>query len=269
MFRIKQAVAVGTTVVLAVALAGCGGDSEADRMAVETAVRSTTQALTEGNVAGLADLMTDRALREEFEVSRAEFITMPGEAFAFPVAVQSFGNTEVDGDEATSEVVVSLNDTWLSGVKLHLAKDKGAWKIDRGFESDRYEFTLPGVTPVEVEMKDFAYIYDPSDLSGPVQAFKLRNTGSQEHEAVLLRVTLDGTTADIVDAAMNVEGDELPEGMEFIAAASAEAGETSDLVLKNQLSPGRYLFMCFFEDTTDAGHIHLERGMVADFMVSG
>jgi hypothetical protein len=269
MFRTNKLAAAITAGALAMTLAGCGGGSDADRTEVENTVRSTTQALSAGNVAGLADLMTDRALLEEFEASRAEFVAMPGDAFAFPVAVHSFGRTDVDGDTATSEVIVSLNDSWLSGVKLHLAKENGTWKIDRAFESDRYDFSLPGITPIEVEMKEFAYIYDPADFSGDIRAFELRNTGSQEHEAALLRVTRQGTTAEIVDVALNTEGDELPEGFEFVAAASALPGETTDLVLKDTLAPGRYLFMCFFEDETDAGHNHLEKGMVADFTVSG
>lgn len=265
MRRMKVA-AIGAIVVALVAT-GCGNDSEADRTAVEETVTKTAQAFSTGDVPNLANLMTDRALLEEFEVSRADFMAMPGEAFAIPVQIFDFGKTDVDGNTATSEVVFTLMDSWLSGATVHLAKEEGVWRVDRGIESEAYNFTLPGVTPVKVEMKDFAYIYDPGDFnSGNVRSFELINSGTQEHEAVLLKIDRDGTTAEIVDIAMNA-GDDLPEGFEFIAAASAAPGETTTLAFKDELPPGRYVFMCFFEDETDPGHTHLEHGMVADFTV--
>ncbi len=267
--RGRVTLSIGIGVLVGLTMAGCTSEapSTAETEQIHGVVESVAQAFSLGDIPGYAAGFTDAGLLDDQELPRAEFLKMdPAEFGGLPVKITEWGETIVDGDKATAEVVMEIGDTWINGYTLHLLKQDELWRLDAGVESDTYSFPLPdGVTPVDVELIDFGFEFD--DITEAPQAFDLRNNGEQEHEAVLFRLDEAHNAAALVDLVLSSEGPEGPEGVEFIAAASALPGEDARLLLKQPLLPGEYAFMCFIDDTTDPGHIHLEKGMVKTFTV--
>ncbi len=259
-----------TSILIALTFSAC---TQQETTPIETeqihgVVETVAQAFTIGDIPTYAAGFTDAGLLDDQEVARDEFLKMdPAEFGGLPVKITDWGKTVVEGDTATAEVVMEIGDTWINGYTLHLQKQDDLWLIDAGVESDAYSFPLPdGVTPIAMELIDFAFEVD--EITQAPQAFDVHNSGEQPHEAVLFRLSEEKTPVELVDLVLASEGPEGPEGVEFVAAVSVEPGEDARLLLKQPLAPGHYAFMCFFDDTTDPGHIHLEKGMVETFTVT-
>ncbi len=121
-----------------------------------------------------------------------------------------------------------------------------------------------GVTPVEVDLDDFSFTYDTAAIAEAEQlAFRADNVGEQEHEISLARIPAD---ADIDELLMS---EAEPEGVEFLGGATAEPGDSANLVFVEPLGPGRYVMVCFLPDTSEGedGQPHALLGMVSEFTI--
>ena len=216
-----------------------------------------------GIMAGRADVedQSPEGLRAGFDASSLWWIMLPNDE----LVIRKIGDITVDGDTATAEVEASSREregdapaSIIFGVRATLLLDDGVWKIDEE------KFTSPdlpdGVTTVHLDAKEFAFEFDPSLITSGNIAFEMANTGAQQHQIVIEQVPKDFD----VEAALMSE-DEL-EGTKHIGSTPPlEPGETRDIVFTNKLPAGRYVMLCFMQDTD--GTQHALKGMWSEFTI--
>ncbi len=261
----KGRVALLVGLLLTLVAVGCSPTTEAELSAINALVQHVSDSFSSGDVTGYAADFTDAGLLEDQDMSREEFLQLTSEEFGgLPVKVLEIAEPNIDGDRATVDVTLELGGTWISAYEFHLLKEEGSWRINESIEKYPLAVDLPaGVQPLAVDLLEFAFDYEaPSE---PVQAFRLANIGEQDHEAVLFRLTEELSPGDLTELLLSSEGE--PEGVEFVAATVVEAGDSATLLLTEPLAPAHYAFVCFFDDTADPGHIHLEKGMVSTFLI--
>jgi hypothetical protein len=140
----------------------------------------------------------------------------------------------------------------------------GHWKIDS---------SLPGAVPipsgtraVDIDLREFAFVYDESAVTSGNFGFSYENIGAQTHEIAVVKLVGDTT---LEQALMSEE--EEPAGIEFIGVvAPIEPGQSGTLVFTQPLGPGNYALVCFFPDTSsEEGIPHAFLGMTSEFTVGG
>lgn len=171
---------------------------------------------------------------------------------------------DVSGDTATaivsSEDQDSSSESW---VEAHLVKQDNTWKVDE-LETTAALEKPDGANTVDVTLKDFAFDFDSSAIkSGAPLVIHGKNAGKQAHMLYLARVPEDANLEELL------QSEDTPPGVTNIANSFIWApGGEGDLVVNDNLEPGRYVMLCFLPDTDDPqGTPHFMKGMQADFEV--
>jgi hypothetical protein len=187
-------VATAGAVVLAVALAACGGNdgTEEDEEDITAAIEFATAS---GDPAACTEVQTQRFLEQVGDETEGEAAVRECEKNAAdPIAKSiSVSNIEVDGDSATAEGAISgaLFDGQTFAIAL--VKEGGQWKLDEatgfvGFDRDTMltslerEFTADPETPpqaAECVVKQFSQLSDQE-----IQDYFLGRADPQAEEAI-------------------------------------------------------------------------------------
>ena len=101
-----------------------------------------------------------------------------------------------------------------------------------------------GVTTVDVDLTEFALLYDPSTVTDGNVGFSLENVGEQEHEFFLIKARKGPQLFELPEL---IGTDQL----ELFGGAEVEPGKVQNLVFAAELSPGRYAVVCFLPDVND------------------
>ncbi len=249
-------------VVLGMLAVACGDDGDKP----EDAVRDVAKAYNDKDVDQFLAFFTDDgiaasfdgATREEAQQSLGEFIGEP------PLTIRKITKIEKSGDNATVDLEAG-NGVVLENDRFELVKDGGKWKVDGG----EFAMSAPpipsGAAVVNVRLQDFSFAFNEADITGGNIAFRVENTGRQEHELAIIKAN-DKVG---VDELLNPEGipDSEFEGDGDIGGSGPwQPGETGNVVFTEPLEPGRYVFMCFVSDEA-SGKDHSQLGMATEFSV--
>jgi hypothetical protein len=220
----------------------------------------------------LSRFFTDAGFQTEFQVSKAEAKAHPDEVFQGPVSFHSISDVQVTGSIATSTMSLGIG---APGTAQVLQYEHDSWVLDAGLwrvaASQPIDTPLPtsGVTIVNVQLVNFAFNFNKSLTSSGNIAFHFANAGTEEHEAVLVKLNTDKSLDAIANDLLQGGPDAPPPPYaEFIAGNSAVPGGEFNYVFTQPLSPGRYAFFCFENDPA-SGLPHVALGMRADFTVGG
>lgn len=108
-----------------------------------------------------------------------------------------------------------------------------------------------------IEMRDFSFVV--SEIASGRQMIQLSNTGSEDHEAVIFRVH-DDKTLDDVRAFLQKEDSEEPPPADYVGGMMLSPGKTA--YFDEELTPGRYVLVCFLPSAPNGGAAHHELGMI-------
>lgn len=265
----------------AMASAACGDDDDAT--ATPTAAPTVAGTPTPNpDVADIVDVMTKLATTDGATITDAEtdyylghvtdtflqdFGTADSAACAADIANcvgDPLPNVTIDeeGVEVTgdSAILVMNSDNGSFGIKM--AKEGGIWKANGVFVPDD---DVSGKTVIDMSLVDFGFDYDMTDaaVTGGDFALHIKNDGQQAHEVVL--VPLGEDTRPLEEILQDQAFSPNPVFVKLPFAPGSEA----DVAVPEALAPGRYAFVCFFPDTTDAeGTPHAFKGMTSEFNVT-
>ncbi|MCA1598983.1 MAG: hypothetical protein LC769_08175 [Chloroflexi bacterium] len=125
--------------------------------------------------------------------------------------------------------------------------------------------TSEPMTTVAVQLKDFKFAQFPQHLNAGMTTFKLTNPSPMAHEMALIKL-LQGKTIDDVKKALSNPGPPPAWALTEGGMDSMSPQTTGWLTLN--LTPGRYVAVCFMPDTTKHGEPHAAEGMITAFSVS-
>jgi hypothetical protein len=111
-------------------------------------------------------------------------------------------------------------------------------------------------------LSDYTFTVSPAITPGQ-HMFRVTNSATQPHEAVLVKLAPGKTGADMLTWASKMSG---PPPGQFLSALSPMSPGGYAYFPVN-LEPGSYSWMCFVSDAKD-GKAHVVHGMVKDFKVS-
>ncbi len=257
MFKIRHHMVMLLALVLVatLALGACGGDDRKDD--VEDAVRAAVDAWNQRDVEGFLAHFTDKGFQESFDSTKEEGQQSLPEFIGNPsMTVRKLSNTKVSGNTATTEAELTFG-LAIDASRFPMVKEGDVWKIDG---EEPLSTAIPsGVTAVDVQLAEFAFVYNPAEAAGGNAAFKLDNIGQQEHELFIARAPEGPPLMELLEAV---------EELELIGGIQVEPGKQRNLVLTEVLSPGRYAVVCFLPDVNDPeGTPHAFKGMVSEFTV--
>jgi hypothetical protein len=237
--------------------------ADGDAADVEQTIRDAIAAWNAKDVNELVTHFTDAGLissfSEDTEQPREEIIAGLGEFIGTETIEVRELTADVSGATATADV------TWTFGralerVAFGLVDEAGTWKIN---SEEQQAVEIPaGVTPVNVDLNEFAFAFISSDVTGETLAFQANNVGEQQHELGLAKIPADADIQTLLTTEEDVPGFEFLGGVGPI-----EPGEDAAIVLVEPLEPGRYAMVCFLPDTAEGpdGTPHALKGMVAEF----
>jgi len=251
----------------------CGGDGDNDKEAIEDVIRAQAKAWNDQDFDAYKALHTEAGLKAEL-ADAEDPDTEAGLREAFELftedknVIDKIGDIKVDGDKATAYVEAyqeAREDpafaTIVLGVNASFVKDGEDWKVDA------LEFASPekpgGVTSVHVDANEFAFGFNPEDITSGKVSFEVANVGKQPHHFALSQVPDDFD----IEAALQSEED--PEGLVYIGSTPPwDPGKTYNIVFTADLEPGRYVMVCFMPDTDDPeGTEHALKGMYKEFRI--
>lgn len=132
------------------------------------------------------------------------------------------------------------------------------WKVD---SSSAMATEAPAdAGTIKLTIDDTGFTFDPTEVVSGNVVVQVENTGSNPHEALILRVPAEVSTADILSSPTGI-----PDGVTFIGQATIPAGESGTIVLKD-LRPGTYTVVDLLPDS--AGMPNLSNGMITTFEVT-
>jgi len=261
-WRIAVTLALALTALSTVALACGGGEGSAeDREEVEDTVRTLAGYGAE-DVDAFLEGVTDNVLENFFGFTREECKDNAQDCVGDPSESTSLAKTKVSGDTATTEGTFSFEgdeETFL----LSLVRVDGKWKLD-GLKNVPQE--IPGgVKKVDLELNEFAFGFNASEITDGNFAFVAKNIGKQNHQVGVLKIPAD---LDIQEFIQSEEEEEI-EGIEDIAfTLPFPPGDEANVVFDQPLEPGRYALLCFVPDKDDPEKTpHALKGMYRDFTV--
>lgn len=263
-WRIPVILAIALTVLAGVALAcgGGGGGSAEDKQAVEQTVRDVA-GYGAGDVDAFLERVTDNFLESFAGFTREECRDNAQDCVGDPSEVASLENTKVSGDTATTEG--TFNGGEEGGEETFLisfVRVDGEWKVD-GLGNVPQE--IPGgVKKVNLELNEFAFGFNASEITDGNFAFAAKNVGKQNHQVGVLKVPADADIQELIQS----EEEEIP-GVEDIAfTLPFPPGDEVNVVFDQPLEPGRYALLCFVPDSEDPeGTPHALKGMTAEFTI--
>jgi hypothetical protein len=255
-----------TGIIAAVLLvAGAIGLSSSPRDAAaqeEAAIQATVQAIENAansrDVGNFLNFWTDQGFEAEFGFPKSDLQEL-SETIGDPITLTA-SNIVVEDGTATADIELFFG-TFTEHQQWTFVLNSGRWQVDNIV---RLAPEIPaGATVVDVQLDEYEFIHDPVDVAaGGNIAFAIENIGQEAHELVLFRLD---TTAPLLE--LLESEDEEPEGLEFLAFAEADPGESSAALPSSPLTAGRYGIVCFFPAPDGTPHAFL--GMVSEFNVGG
>jgi hypothetical protein len=249
-------------------LASCGSGDEG---VVADAVQRSVDSYNQKDAAGFISMFTDKAVQEQYGVPREAAVTALANSIGEPpIELRRLSNAHIDGEAATVDFEHTAGKVVVLE-QVSLVKEGEQWKID-AFKS--LPLDIPdGVTAVSVEATEFTFKLDSEKIKDGDIALAVHNSGQQEHELVLARITAGVPIEQIVAAIAQAgkQAQNAPAGVEEIVAFGAyKPGDSGNIVLANPLAPGRYGMFCFFPDVNDPEQTpHALKGMYSEFAVPG
>ena len=125
--------------------------------------------------------------------------------------------------------------------------------------------TEAGVEPtadVVITLSDYAFTVTTGALTAGKHVVKLVNNGPQDHEIELMRFAAGKTLKDLGAWAATLQGPPPAGAIGGIANIAKGGAAYFDV----ELTPGNYVFLCFFPDAKD-GKPHMEHGMIKEFTI--
>jgi hypothetical protein len=242
---------------------------------IEHLVQAIGACQNERRVRTLTRFVTERYLGDLYagggKITDDQFVELARDLPRAPVAIVSVSQIAIEADgRATAEVVSTIGHqlfraTWSF---IFVPQDKadatgsepifGVWLAD-GVEP------LPVEAPAdahEVDVELDEYSYDPAKLKvrGPNVVIAADNGGDDDHELLVLALTGDVTTRDLLTA----PGPELPRGVTVVGQATIPAGSDGELVLVG-MEAGNYAIVDLL--LNDDGTPNLALGMEATLTV--
>ncbi len=150
------------------------------------------------------------------------------------------------------------------GAALALAGVLAGCKSDRPSAEPAASATAENSAPrvVTVTAADFSFDA-PAQIPAGATTFRLVNTGTELHQAQLIKLE-DGKTLDDLGKAMQNPGPP-PSWMRFLGGPNGIApGRQANATAV--LTPGQYAYLCFIPSAN--GKIHLSKGMARPFEVT-
>lgn len=284
---------VAGAIVLSLVAAACGSTKEAktdtaepgktaDQKAVEAVIQQSIDAENGKDVKTFLTLWTDKGL-ESYDVgTRADLEAGKAEGFGEDkIKLVAFPETTVTGDTAAATVDGTPEEFQVAQVmyrvKFTAVKQEGKWLLD-GFEFIGSPPPASGTETIDVKAQEYAFVLDKDKTSGKV-AFKLTNSGKEQHELTLYRTPdgVDLTTARKAVEKVNGEDlDNIPDGYKADHVSFVEVGQSTDVTFNAPLAAGTYLFACYIPQggfgeqgpVNPDGKPHIQLGMAALLTVS-
>ena len=243
-----------------------GGFARAQILLPEAAVAATVQAVVDAwnrrDVEGFLSHWTESGFMAEFDASIAEGRQFLPEFIGDPPIRLVGVSAASSGSTATAIVDLAFGEVFERN-QFTFVLDGGAWKVS---DSQDLPFPIPaGVRAVDLEVREYAFIYDRNAAAGGNFAFSVRNTGQEPHEAILIRINRPEPLSQIIRLGSAEEGP--PPGIDDIGGVFLEPGDRTNMVLTRTLSAGRYGLVCFVESPDGVPHALL--GMFSEFNVGG
>ncbi len=149
--------------------------------------------------------------------------------------------------------------------KPHVAKGMlGEVKVATAADS----VDVAPVATSTITLGDFSFTLPPG-FSGK-GTIDISNQGNQVHEAVLYKLAAGKTVNDAKAFLLTAPGTPPPAGPPPFSEVGGTVGLSSQqhAWLSLDLTPGDYMFICFFPDTAKGGLPHALEGMVKGFTIS-
>jgi hypothetical protein len=200
--------------------------------------------------------VTDDFIENVLFSTREQCETAPEECIGDPLPPESVGETEVDGDSATSMVTLDFG-----VLEVGTVSQEDTWLVDSMQATSDEE--PEGAASVSLGMDEFAFEFEEGDIPSDGNfVFSASNTGEQPHEAAVVGIPAEGT---VEDAIAGLGQDVQPSMFKIYIQPEQE-----DIVIapETPLAAGRYALVCFFPDLEDeAGTPHADKGMIAEFTI--
>jgi hypothetical protein len=225
--------------------------------------------------------MSDDVVQNFFGSTKEECAASPEDCIDDPTTENSFEGTTVTGDTAQTTAI-----TEDGTFTFNLTAEGETWVVT---EIRFGPAEVPeGVTGVNVQLNEYAFGFNASDIEDGNIAFPFENVGEEAHELVVLQTNEEFDVDAVIEAFSGQveqeqseeeaspapgeeeeEGspeDDLPPGIDNIYFGGiAGPGGRGIAVFEEPLAPGTYTMICVFPDPE--GTTHAELGMVADFEV--
>ena len=249
-------VLISLVLAAVLALSACGGDDEEE---VKASYQAVADAWNAKDVQGLLDRFTDSGLLAVFDASREEALQFLPEFIGEPpFTLRELREVEVSGNTATVEVEASFGQV-IELTRDTLVKEDGIWKLDG--EENLVPEIPSGATVIDMNLVDFAFVYNPLAVTSGNIAFQVENIGQQPHELAVFRLPSSMSVLEALELP--------PEQFDVVGVGGSwEPGETTNVIFTGPLDPGRYALVCFLPDITDPEGIpHAFKGMASEFTV--
>jgi len=249
------------------ATAAATQEVSAEEEAVQQVFLDAVAAWNADDIEGFTSYFTDEGLISSFG-DEGQTIEEVKAGLPNFVGTQDLGNPTFLDTTVTSETATMDNTFSLGSVLIHskfgLVQVEGAWKMNSE-ESDLPVDVPEGITPIEVDLNEFAFGVDTNAIVDATGEFALegKNVGEQAHMLAIVRVPADADVAALLQ-------EEDAEGVEFIATTGdVEPGASGNIVFVAPLDAGHYSLVCFLPDTDEGedGTPHFKKGMLKEFTV--
>jgi hypothetical protein len=224
------------------------------------------KAWNDGDVKTFLTYFTSAGLEDQFDVGDQDPTEVVTENMADtgPITSISVSDLVIQSGNAHGIVDLQFENGFSLYEKWEFFYHDWAWRIGPSTPASR---PIPaGVTPVALNLQEYAFNYDKRAVTSGNVAFQITNNGAEHHEVVLLKLDTDKAITDVVNAFLQNESDDLPAGIEFLTFGGEFAPrEQSNLILSEPLAAGRYAFVCFLPSPDGVPHAAL--GMASDFTV--
>lgn len=248
---------VGMLIAVGGAACGDGGDGKASAeeiAAVEDVINQLSNSTGE-NAEYVFGHVTDNFLESVFFSSREDCQANAADCIGEPSPAQTFLNTEIAGDTATSTVTLDFGT-----VEIGLVRQDDVWMAD-SLQATSDEVP-EGAASVDLGLSEFAFTLDDADIPADGNfVFHATNNGAQAHEIIVAPIPADVPLEDTLEG---IGEDQPPAGLKIFI----RPGQELDMAFDAPLTPGRYALVCFFPDTSDPeGTPHAEKGMLGEFTI--
>jgi hypothetical protein len=226
--------------------------------------------------------MSDDVVQGFFGTTKEECAANAEECIGDPTEANSTEGTTISGDTAQTTAI-----TEDGPFTFHLSSQGDTWVVT---EIRFGPAEVPeGVTGIDVELSEYAFGFNASQIEDGNIAFPFENVGEEAHELVVLQTNEEFDVNTVIEAfsgqvdqeqaeqagSPTPEGeeeeegspeDDLPPGVDNIFFGGiAGPGGGGIAVFPEPLAPGTYTMICVFPDPE--GTTHAELGMVSDFEV--